>query len=220
MSLENGAALALQSLTQASAAPTGTEAQMKEFYAAFVAMQAELPTVPKDATNPHFRSRYADLPTIMETIKPVLAKHGFAIMQPLLVSDNHQMVKMVTILMHQGGGIIDYVTSMPIEKLTPQGYGSAVTYLRRYALGSFLGIVTDEDDDGNASSGIKSEAPGISAAQVKRGYAIAKEHGYSEEDINAIIAKKGLSGFNKLTPDQYKSFISWLENNSKVAVNA
>ena len=104
---------------------------------------------------------------------------------------------------------------MPIEKLTPQGYGSAVTYLRRYALGSFLGIVTDEDDDGNASSGIKAEGPSISAAQVKRGYAIAKENGYSEEDINKLVAKQGVSGFGKLTPEQYKSFVSWIENHPK-----
>jgi hypothetical protein len=185
----------------------------------FVAMQSELPVVSKSSDNPHFRSKYADLPTIMEAIRPVLRKHGFGIMQPLEDSGDPRLLRLNTMLVHTSGHTIQSSTTMPIgEKLTPQAYGSAVTYLRRYALGAFLGIVTDEDDDANSSSGIdsaKASASTISDKQVKRGWAIATKAGYTQADVSKILAKKGIKGMENLDQENYNNFCTFMENNPK-----
>lgn len=184
------------------------------FAKALVALQADLPTVPKDSTNPHFRSKYADLPAIWETIRPVLKKHGFAVTQALVQSKHEGYIAMETRLTYETGVALAATTEMPMDKVTPQGYGSAVTYLRRYALGSMLGIVTDEDDDGNTAEG-KPGKPTVSAAQVKRLWAIAKKSGFTSEDVQRIFSSKGIGKAEELSPTEYNNFCEWMENNPK-----
>jgi uncharacterized protein YegL len=93
-----------------------------------------------------------------------------------------------------------------------------VTYLRRYALGAMLAIVTDEDDDGNTASGIdhvKASQTTISDKQVKRGWVIASKAGYDKADISKILNSKGVKGMENLTHEQYNSFMEWLERNPR-----
>lgn len=117
---------------------------------ALLKAQGELEHASKSSTNPHFRSKYADLPTIINTIKPVLQKHGLFFNHIPFVENGEQFLK--TVIWHAASGQhIEGVTALRPTKQDPQGYGSAITYARRYDLSAMLGLAQD-DDDGNAAS--------------------------------------------------------------------
>lgn len=117
-----------------------------EFVKALCAFQAEVGSVGKDSTNPFFKSKYASLENIITTIKPLLAKHGLAYAQ---FPDGDGLT---TAIMHVGGGGLKATATLHLKGQTPQDQGSAITYMRRYALSAALGLATEEDDDGNAAS--------------------------------------------------------------------
>lgn len=122
---------------------------INELAKALAAAQGEMRGAAKDAKNPHFKSDYATLASVIETARPVLAKHGLAVVQlPGAIDDTG--LHLTTILMHASGQNIRSDFVMPVPRRDPQGVGSAITYARRYALMSVLGIPA-EDDDGNAA---------------------------------------------------------------------
>jgi hypothetical protein len=124
--------------------------------AALAKAQGEFAAAIKDSNNPAFKSKYADLTAVMEAIRPALTKHGISLTQwPVHSTDNR--VHMVTRIAHDGEWIRG-TFSMPCDKQNAHGYGSIVSYLRRYCVSSCLGVVTDLDDDGNAASG-RSDQP-------------------------------------------------------------
>lgn len=138
---------------------------------ALVAVHGELQPVAKDSVNPHFKNKYASLDTITEAVRPVLARHGLAIVQGGGESANGGIL-VTTMIVHESGQWISSSYSMPLEKATAQSAGSAVTYGRRYLLGSMLAIATEEDDDGNRASERKSKAapkvPKASDEQIQK----------------------------------------------------
>jgi hypothetical protein len=128
-----------------------TSEQVDKLYPAFIAFQAEVPSVLKDGNNPHFKSKYATLPAITESVRPYLAKHGLGFTQSLAYRDGVQLI--FTRVMHTSGQWMEdegYILNP--TKNDPQGMASAVTYARRNTLGATCGIVTEEDDDGNKAS--------------------------------------------------------------------
>ena len=117
---------------------------------AFVEAQKEFAPALKTSTNPHFRSKYVDLSGCVEAVLDALNNHGFALIQKTHDCDNG--VKVETIFMYESGEQISGgVISVPADKQNAQGYGSALTYARRYSLMAACGIAP-EDDDGNAAS--------------------------------------------------------------------
>ena len=120
---------------------------------ALSAAQAEMTDPVKDSINPHFKSRYADLASILKTVRPVLARHGIAIVQTTGITDAGGVI-LITALMWKNESIIGRYPVAPV-KADPQGYGSAMTYARRYALQAIVGVAADDDDDGNAASAPK-----------------------------------------------------------------
>jgi hypothetical protein len=119
-----------------------TSETISKLAVALAAFQAEVPAIKKDGENPHYRSKYATLDTIMDTVRPVLTKHGLAILQ----SQN------ATRLLHTSGEWVQVAVDLAPESGTPQAYGSAMTYARRYGVSAILGLSTEEDDDGNAAT--------------------------------------------------------------------
>ncbi len=104
----------------------------------------------KTSSNPHFRSRYADLSACVEAVIDALNDNGIAMMQRVTPSDNGVIVE--TMLIHESGETISNgQLHVPASKHDAQGYGSALTYARRYSLMAACGIAP-EDDDGNAAS--------------------------------------------------------------------
>ncbi len=105
----------------------------------------------KDATNPHFRSRYADLAAIDEACRPHLTANDICIVQPGEFADG--LVSVTTRFIHSSGEWIESTLSLPVERPTPQTIGSALTYARRYSLSSLAAVPAGDDDDGEAAEG-------------------------------------------------------------------
>ena len=122
---------------------------MKELFTAFAKAQAEMEAASKDSNNPFFKSKYADLNSVMGAVKPAFAKHGLAFVQVCHDADN--CAKVETLIVHESGEQISAgCVSVPVSKHDAQGYGSALTYARRYSLAAAAGVGA-EDDDGNAA---------------------------------------------------------------------
>jgi len=122
----------------------------------------ELESAKKNKANPAFKSKYADLAAVIEALEPI-RKHGLWYRQVL--HESAEGVNVETIYIHEGGDTLSAGSLyMPATKRDAQGFGSALTYARRYSLQSAFGLAT-EDDDGNAA--VKSTAPQqqFSAAQ-------------------------------------------------------
>jgi hypothetical protein len=121
-----------------------------KIHAAFVKAQKEFGPALKSATNPHFRSKYADLSACVEAVIDALNNHGIALMQNCSESETGVVVE--TMFIHESGETLSNgKLHVPASKQDPQGYGSALTYARRYSLMAACGIAP-EDDDGNAAS--------------------------------------------------------------------
>lgn len=121
---------------------------MKNLAKSLAKFHAEMGSIAKDADNPYFKSKYAPLETILPAIKQPLANAGLTFTQiPTGVC------KLKTILIDiESGESIEGEYEMTPSKNDPQGQASTITYMRRYALVSILGLNCDEDDDGNAGS--------------------------------------------------------------------
>jgi hypothetical protein len=124
-------------------------ANITKFAAAFVKAQAEIKGAVKDATNPHFKNKYADLSSVMDACKGSLNKHGIAIIQ-LPERCDAGRVALTTKLLHESGEWIASTGEIPVDRNGPQAYGSALTYARRYFLSAMVGVCA-EDDDGNGA---------------------------------------------------------------------
>jgi ERF superfamily len=130
---------------------------------ALASAQAEIRGAIKDAKNPHFKNDYASLESVIDAVRGPFAGHDLAYTQ--LLSDGGQDVLIETVLMHKSGEWLSSAFRIPATKRDPQGYGSAVTYGRRYALAALAGL-TQVDDDGEAAR-VEQPRP-ISGAQVAR----------------------------------------------------
>jgi len=119
--------------------------------AAMAKVQSEMPAAQMNATNPFLKNRYADLGSVIATAKPVLAKYGISVAQ-FPVGDG-ATVGVETVLMHESGEWMSNTLTLEAHdekgKSGAQVAGSIISYLRRYALASVLGMYADEDTDGN-----------------------------------------------------------------------
>jgi len=171
----------------------------KNIAAAFVKAQRNFAPALKTSTNPHFRSKYADLSACVEAVIDALNAQGIALMQHTTECDTGVIVE--TIFLHESG---ETLTSgkiqVPATKNDAQGYGSALTYARRYSLMAAAGIAP-EDDDGNAASKRKASPPPApptpmsdeQAANIKDlasavGFDLAELEAYYKQQVELIPA--------------------------------
>lgn len=140
-------------------------AETKALRVAMVKAQAAMRAATKDKVNPHFGNKYADLAGVWEAAKEAMAAHGLGVTQDV-VNDINGVSVATTVLHEAGGALTAKPLWLPVPVKTPQGYGSAITYARRYSLAAVLGIVPD--DDGNAANG-DGKAPAVRGAEgIKR----------------------------------------------------
>jgi hypothetical protein len=173
-------------------------AELQELFTALAKAQAEMQTAELSATNPFFKTRYADLAAIVRASRPALTKHGLSIIQQILTHDDgHTLLH--TMLCHNSGQWVESRVRIVPPKNDVQSMGSYITYLRRYSIAALCGIVSSDDDDGeiamaptrtpytktNASKYLSSEA--ISAQQLQELETELAQHG----DIITLI-KDGL----------------------------
>jgi predicted RecA/RadA family phage recombinase len=124
--------------------------ELKNIYAAFVKAQTGFAPALKTSTNPHFKSKYADLAACVEAVVDSLNANGIGLVQRAHPDETGVAVE--TVFVHESGeSFSGGIFRVPAAKQDPQGYGSALSYARRYSLMAACGIAP-EDDDGNAGS--------------------------------------------------------------------
>lgn len=135
-----------------------TSETINELAAALSKAQAQMAGAKKDSVNPHFKSKYADLSSVWEACREALTAHGLSVVQsPRFVADaSTLMVEVETILMHASGQFMADTMSVPVTQANAQGVGSALTYARRYALSSVVGVAPEDDD---AEGAVRPMAP-------------------------------------------------------------
>lgn len=129
---------------------------MENVAKAFVQAQKDFAPALTDSTNPHYRSKYVSLQGAIEAVINALNNNGIALMQK--THDCDTGVRVETILIHTSGeSMSGGVIHVPADKQTPQGYGSALTYARRYSLMSACGIAPEDDDGNLAEQAVKAK---------------------------------------------------------------
>lgn len=129
---------------------------MKQISTALLKAQTEMSNPKKGATNPFFKSKYADLNSIREAVIPTLNQNGISVLQPIIHLDGKNFVK--TMLLHESGEVLESLTEIIYSKQNDaQAQGSGISYARRYALQSFV-CVGAEDDDANKATVKKADA--------------------------------------------------------------
>jgi hypothetical protein len=196
---------------------------MKEIAKALAAAQMEMGKALKQSQNPAFRSKYADLGSVMDACMPSLNKHGIAVVQTM------RDESVVTMFIHESGDILECPVPLILGKRDMQGLGSAVTYARRYGLMSLAGIAP-EDDDGNAAAQSPQKAqkakvelpPDLEPSLPDFINWCRDQHGggqgfgeYVAKTFIALWHKKPSEGQLRNAWDKHKASLEWLENHDK-----
>nr|WP_229292221.1 ERF family protein [Staphylococcus ratti] len=181
-----------------------------------VAFRKEVKQPLKDKNNPFFKSKYVPLENVVEAIDEAATPHGLSYTQWAL-NDSQGRVGVATMLMHESGEYIEYdPVFMNAEKNTPQGAGSLISYLKRYALSAIFGITSDPDDDGNQASGnAKQNKPDAKAIgtlkQEMLKYRELLQSQGKQVSADDIQQKLGITDIQTLTNAQISACISKLD---------
>jgi hypothetical protein len=168
--------------------------QINELAASLAKAQGEMQAAIKDSINPFFKSKYADLGSVWDAARPVLSKNGLCIMQTTEMLG--EKIVMITTLAHVSGQWVKSFLPLNPSKNDSQGIGAAITYLRRYSLSALVGVVCDNDDDGETAVG--------------RGKAVPEKQ-KEEEKISANEISILSELINKLDEETLKGFMTWLK---------
>jgi ERF superfamily len=175
--------------------------------------QSAIVPASKDATNPHFKRRYADLTSIWEAARVPLTSNGLAVVQtPETTVDGFMQLR--TTIFHESGEWL--ASSLPIafDPASMQSLGSALTYARRYSLATMVGIVADEDDDGElaqrpASAGSNGHAP---ASQSRGPYSESQRHHGDAREGRDRPERRSNGDGPKGPPATGRALFGWLKD--------
>ncbi len=123
---------------------------LSELGKALAIAQGKMRVAIKDSKNPFFKSTYADLASVWAACREALTSNGLSVIQFPVTTD--EMAGISSMLLHTSGEFVEEEFLLPVKDKTAQGFGSAFTYSRRFALAAIAGIVADDDDDGQAAS--------------------------------------------------------------------
>jgi hypothetical protein len=191
--------------------------EINELASALSKAQAQLNHAKKGSVNPFFKSKYADLTSIIEALKTPFAENNLSYTQ--LAESENGSVKITTILMHSSGQWIKGVLPLKPVKEDPQAYGSAITYGRRYGLQSIAGISSDEDDDGNAASAPQKDKAKSSQSPKKETAKRRLYNALSDQKLNDVQIKdfinfmQSVFGVQKLSENDMREIIDKLDSN-------
>lgn len=190
--------------------------KLNELGSALAKVQGQLKPAIKGSNNPYFKSKYADLQSCWDCCRDLLAANGLSVVQTFCECAGGESVTISTTLLHSSGQWISGDLTMKPAKADPQGIGSAITYARRYALAAILGIVADEDDDGNAATHNEAKKPAAVPAGATKVPALI-----SQENINILtlsdpslvdkaMEKAGITDIKDFTQEQAVKTIAWI----------
>lgn len=181
-----------------------------ELFAALAKAQGEIENASKNAANPHFKSKYADLAEVLNTIRPTFATNGLSMIQS--PGYDGSIASVTTVLAHSSGGYITGTASCVPAKADAQGIGSATTYLRRYGAAAVAGIA-QEDDDGNAAAHNKPHAV-ITPKQAATVRDMLESTG---SDTEKFCAAFGVDSVDSLPAAKYDAAIAALNRKAQQA---
>lgn len=198
---------------------------MSHLATALLHFQADPPAVHLDATNPHFGSKFASLGGVVAAVRPALTKHGLVVSQlPTYIGDGVPALE--TRLMHpESGEEIKSLMPLMMAKQDPQAQGSALTYARRYALLSILGLVGDADDDASATvSPRRGDARGDGTVETQPSDATPgvgqTPRGFDSHDLVIHFGKNSGKRLGDLSPKQIAWYAQTWEPNPQFANEA
>jgi len=173
---------------------------VKEIASALNAFQKGMRSIKEESENPFFKSKYADLAEVLNTVRPVLAANGLSVIQS--PSFDGAICHVTTTIAHSGGGYIFGTMSCVPAKMDGQGVGASTTYLRRYSLAAVCGVA-QEDDDGQSAAHNKSAVyPLISSGEAAR---IRENIEALAIDEPAFLKHYGVTSVAQLTTDKIAS---------------
>lgn len=205
-------------------------------FTALLAVQADAPALQRDKINPHFQSSYLSLQALMAEVLPLLNKHGIVLLQLSGFREIGDVLEptLTTQLIHaESGKTMAQTMLLRAVKHDPQAQGSAITYARRYQLMAMLGLVADDDDDGNAAAANKpirqpkptapregrTERDGaISDTQRTRLFTIAGAHGVGEVELRGLVQRiAGVQSTKNIPKTKYNALVREIEERGKAA---
>ena len=172
--------------------------QINELATALSLAQADMKAVGKDSVNPFFKSKYAGLPEVVKTASPIISAHGLSVTQTM--GFNGEVDTLTTWLLHKSGQYISDTMRLHLSKEDAQGHGSATTYARRYSYMAILGLVADEDDDGE-----KAKLPPKPMYSKKPYVKPYNPNEFQDEPT------KDVHGDDKATGDQIKNLVALVD---------
>ena len=177
-----------------------SSATVKELATALAIVQGQLTFAKKDSKNPFFKSNYADLESVWDACRELLSANGLAIMQfPGDYVDGN--MTLTTVMTHSSGEWVAQNMSLPVSKPDAQGAGSAITYMRRYALAAIVGVV-QADDDGNSASekatSVVEKATSITPQQIVSINALIEQTNSDMDKLCEYFKKPNLILFDRL----------------------
>ena len=187
---------------------------MKAISQALVKAQAAMSHAQKDAKNPHFKSAYSSLTSVIDAVRPALSANGLAFIQKLHTADGGIAVE--TVLIHESGEEISCGTLfVPATKQDAQGFGSAISYGKRYSLQAALGIAS-EDDDGQAA--VKPRPAPVQPVKVTIDMDAAVEEMSAQTSIDAL--KDCFAKWYKASEGEQKETLKFMYDGIKVQLTA
>ena len=211
---------------------TENTAGLQRLIKALIKAQGEIKNVSKDKVNPFFHSKYAPLDSVWEAIKGPLHKNGLCISQATDIINGQ--AALVTLLLHESGEFIRSVYPLNPVKNDPQGLGAAITYARRFSLAALVGLVSEDDDDGQAASQPNQQATNrpqvtheakpngsgfqtISEKQAGRLFAIAMTAGWTKEGFQEELESSfGYSNSKSIKPGDYEKICNFFGSEQAV----
>ena len=193
---------------------------MQKIASALVKAQKGFGAALKTSSNPHFKSRYGDLAACVEAVIDSLNDNGIALIQQTHECDNGVIVE--TTFIHESGEVFSAgKLHVPASKHDAQGYGSALTYARRYSLMAAAGIAP-EDDDGNAATARPSAPPVQRKADPKVGAdelkTITELANKTNTDLSAIAKAYGIPSINDLPLSKTAEVVARLQKKAAESV--
>ncbi len=171
---------------------------------ALIAAKLKFKPIAKTKTNPHYKSKYACLDSILDAISDALAASGLLLIQPTEIENGTPVLK--TILIHAPtGDRFESILPLPILS-DPQKLGSALTYYRRYGICNLLAISPDEDDDGSKFSTPKTESqpkPAIDNYRITEISALGKSLGLTQPDITELVKNNFTCKVSQMNADEF-----------------
>lgn len=188
--------------------------QLDQLFTALAKAQASMSMASKSSVNPFFKSNYADLSEVVSSSRNALTLNGLCVAQPIIHEDGNDIL--CSILGHSSGQWISSAVILKPQKQDPQSLGSYITYMRRYAYASLVGIITADDDGESAMHrSPDSKIDTLTQDQSDRIKAEIKAHPTPKTALDSILGFNKIEKIEDLPQSKFESVMKWIKNPPK-----